>query len=133
MSMPGLDWLRSKLQLHHAGSGENLEHSDPRPTNRLRIVARLLLFWFVVIFLRLVQLQIVRHDDFQQLALQQHEATVEINAPRGTIFDRNGQPLAMSLPIDSICVNPLKIPDPNLAADLPRPCSAWIVKNCSAG
>ncbi len=118
MSMPGLDWLRSKLQLHHAGSGENLEHSDPRPTNRLRIVARLLLFWFVVIFLRLVQLQIVRHDDFQQLALQQHEATVEINAPRGTIFDRNGQPLAMSLPIDSICVNPLKIPDPNLAADL---------------
>ena len=37
---------------------------------------------------------------------------------RGSILDRNGQPLAKSLPGESICVNPFKIPDPGVAAGL---------------
>src|SRR5581483_8212082 len=30
--------------------------------------------------------------------------------PRGSIFDRNGAPLAMSVPTDSVFINPLKTP-----------------------
>ncbi len=37
---------------------------------------------------------------------------------RGAIFDRNGQTLAKSLPAESVCVNPQKISDPGMAADL---------------
>ena len=43
---------------------------------------------------------------------------MEIQAPRGVIFDRTGRPLAMSLPVDSVCINPLRVPDLALAADL---------------
>ena len=69
-------------------------------------------------FLRLIWLQVVRHDDLLKLAEQQQQKTVEIQAARGTIFDRTGQPLAKTLPAESICVNPLKIPDAGVAADL---------------
>jgi len=37
---------------------------------------------------------------------------------RGAIFDRAGQPLAKSLPAESICVNPLRITDVGVAADM---------------
>jgi cell division protein FtsI (penicillin-binding protein 3) len=67
---------------------------------------------------RLVWLQVVRHDELLKLAHQQQQKTVAVQAMRGAILDRNGQPLAKSLPADSICVNPLKIPDAGVAADL---------------
>jgi cell division protein FtsI (penicillin-binding protein 3) len=41
---------------------------------------------------------------------QQQELRVAIPAPRGPIFDRTGQPLAMSIPVESVFVNPLRIP-----------------------
>ncbi len=118
MRMPGLDWLRSKFT-NRLEDGENETPSvEARPARRLRIVARFALLWIAIIFFRLVQLQIVRHDDFQHMAQVQQEKIVEIQAPRGTIFDRNGQPLAMSLPVDSVCVNPLRIPDISVASDV---------------
>jgi cell division protein FtsI (penicillin-binding protein 3) len=67
---------------------------------------------------RLVWLQVFRHDELLKLAHQQQQKTVEVQAVRGAIVDRNGQPLAKSLPSESICVNPMKIPDPGVAADL---------------
>ncbi len=77
-----------------------------------------LLVWTGAIFGRLLWLQVVRHDELLKLARQQPQRTVEVQAMRGSIFDRNGQPLAKSLPGESICVNPFKIPDPGVAADL---------------
>ncbi len=77
-----------------------------------------LLGWVGAILIRLVWLQIVHHDDLLKLARQQQRKVVEIQAARGTILDRTGQPLAKSLPAESICVNPLKIPNAGTAADL---------------
>src|SRR5262249_23943960 len=51
-------------------------------------------------------------------AQQQQQRTREIAALRGSIFDRNGQALAKSMPNESVCVNPQKIPDPAMAADI---------------
>ena len=69
-------------------------------------------------FCALGVVQVVRHDDLLRLAQQQQQKMVEIPALRGSIFDRDGQPLAKSLPAESICVNPQRIPDAGVAADL---------------
>ena len=87
-------------------------------TRRLRWLLRLLLVWAGAVFCKLVWLQVVHHDELVKLAEQQQQKTVEIEAPRGTIFDRTGQPLAKTLPAESICINPMKIPDAGVAADL---------------
>jgi cell division protein FtsI/penicillin-binding protein 2 len=87
-------------------------------TRRLRWLLRMLLVWAGAVFCKLIWLQVVHHDELVKLAEQQQQKTVEIEAPRGTIFDRTGQPLAKTLPAESICINPLKIPDAGVAADL---------------
>ena len=87
-------------------------------TRRLRWLLWGMLFWVGALFGRLVMLQVFRHDDLLRQAQQQQQKTQEIPALRGTIFDRTGQPLAKTLPAESICVNPLKIPDPSVAAEI---------------
>jgi cell division protein FtsI (penicillin-binding protein 3) len=91
---------------------------ETQANRRLRWLLRVLVTWVAAIFVRLVWLQVVRHDDLLRMAQQQQQKLVEIPALRGTIFDRNGRPLAKSLPAESICVNPQRIPDAGVAADL---------------
>ena len=78
---------------------------EPLPNRRLRLVARVAFIWAALVFLRLVQLQVVRHQDFRNIARSQQEKDVEILAPRGTIFDRNGAPLAMTTNAKSGAIN----------------------------
>lgn len=92
--------------------------AEPQSTRRLHLLLWLLLAWAGVIFARLVSLQVIHHDDLLRLAQQQQQRTREIPAMRGTIFDRAGQPLAKSMPAESVCVNPQKIRDPGMAADI---------------
>ena len=94
---------------------------ETQSTRRLRWLLRGLLLWAGAIFLRLVWLQTIQHDDLLRQAQQQQQRMVAIPALRGAIFDRTGQPLAKTLPAESICVNPQKIPDPGVAADLLAP------------
>jgi cell division protein FtsI/penicillin-binding protein 2 len=85
---------------------------------RLKWLLWIMLLWVGVIFWRLVSLQVFQHDDLLRMAQQQQQREVPIPALRGPIFDRTGQPLAKTLPAASILVNPLKIPDAGVAADL---------------
>jgi cell division protein FtsI (penicillin-binding protein 3) len=71
-----------------------------------------------VIFLKLVSLQVLHHQEYAKKARQRQELIVDIPAPRGTIYDRSHQALAMSVPTQSVYVNPLKIPDLEVASDL---------------
>ena len=87
-------------------------------TRRVHLLARLGFIWAALIAARLLQLQIVQHAKYQALARDQQEKTVEVRAPRGAILDRMGQRLALSLPVVSVCVNPVRLPDPALAADI---------------
>ena len=87
-------------------------------TRRVYVLARLAFVWAALIAARLIQLQVVQHGEYQKLAQQQQQKLVEIQAPRGEILDRYGQRLAMSLPVESVCVNPLKVPDRAVAAEI---------------
>jgi cell division protein FtsI (penicillin-binding protein 3) len=91
---------------------------ENQSTKRLHFLLWLLLGWTGLIFSRLVFLQVIHHDDLLRQAQQQQQRTREIPALRGTIFDRSGQALAKSMPTESVCVNPQKISDPGMAADI---------------
>jgi cell division protein FtsI/penicillin-binding protein 2 len=58
---------------------------------------------------RLVDLQIVRHEEFQALAQQNTVRTIERRPVRGQIMDIRGTPLAMSQPAKVICADPTLI------------------------
>src|SRR5271170_8135713 len=87
-------------------------------TRRVHLLARLGLIWAALIAARLLQLQIVQHPKYRALARDQQEKTVEVRAPRGAILDRMGQRLALSLPVVSVCVNPLRLPDATMSANI---------------
>jgi len=87
-------------------------------TARLRIFTRFAVVWAAIVVLRLIQLQVVQHNELRRLADNEHEHLEKVDLPRGAIFDRNGQRLAMSLPVDSVYVNPLQIKDTGVASEI---------------
>ncbi len=72
--------------------------------------------WAVIVLLRLVQLQVVSFAEYRTAADKQQIHKFPIEAPRGTITDRNGHVLAMSVPADSVSINPMRVPDRPMAA-----------------
>jgi len=92
--------------------------SSDRAANRLNLLVWIALIWAVAILGRLLDLQILSHAELRRQADIQHLRNLEVRAPRGTIFDRNGRVLAMSLPVDSVAVDPRQIKDPAVAAGI---------------
>lgn len=88
------------------------------PDNRLIGLAAVGFLWAVVVLCRLVHFQVVSHTFYKDQAERQQQRTVRVEAPRGTIFDRSGHALAMSVLSDSVSVNPLRVPDRPLAAEI---------------
>jgi cell division protein FtsI (penicillin-binding protein 3) len=84
-------------------------------------MAVILFLWAMGILGRLVLLQVVQHAKYAAMAKRQQEDQLAIAAPRGSIFDRNGQPLAISVPVDSVSVNPMQIADLKNASQILGP------------
>jgi cell division protein FtsI (penicillin-binding protein 3) len=95
-----------------------MSETDQRSRNRVRFLARLGFLWAALIAARLVQLQIVNHGKLSADAAVQQTREVEVELPRGMILDVQGMPLAMSLPVDSVAINPMRIPDVDTAVAL---------------
>jgi cell division protein FtsI/penicillin-binding protein 2 len=91
---------------------------DPLATKRVHVLVRVAFLWAALIVARLIQLQVVQHPQFAELAREQQQRVEEIKAPRGAILDRYGQRLAMSLPAESVVVDPLRVPDLSVAAEV---------------
>lgn len=77
--------------------------------------------WMLVLTGRLYHLQIIQYIDLVARAERQQQRTIETAPKRGTIYDRQMQPLAMSLAVDSIFAVPSEIPNPKMAARLLSP------------
>jgi cell division protein FtsI (penicillin-binding protein 3) len=91
---------------------------DPLATKRVHVLVRVAFIWAALILGRLVQLQVIQHPKFAEMAHEQQQKVEELKAPRGAILDRYGQRLAMSLPAESVVVDPLRVPDLSVAADV---------------
>ena len=79
---------------------------------RLYLLAAFFVLWCGAICTRLVYLQIFRYGSFEQRAQRQQQRTEEVSAPRGIIYDRSGDTLAMSINVDSVFAVPTEMPRP---------------------
>ena len=91
---------------------------ESRSHRRVRHLTRFALIWAVLILGRLVHLQVIHHDEYLERALDQSWSEIEVPAPRGRILDRTGQTLALSVPADTVVINPRRAPDLSVARDL---------------
>ena len=78
-------------------------------TGRLSLVIAFFALAAVALVARAVQLQVVNKDFLNRQADTRHLRTEKISAHRGAITDRNGEPLAISTPVDSIWANPQEL------------------------
>lgn len=107
-----------KLQFPKTSSRKQSQPSRPATLLRLLLFGFISTLWFSLALIRLWDFQILRVDHFLQKAKKQHEGVVEIRAARGDIYDRSGEKLAFSTPVDSIGVFPRRVPNPQLTASL---------------
>ena len=66
---------------------------------------------FGALAFRVAQLQVLSGNRYRQMSLQQTQKIVPLPAQRGTIFDRNGSDLAMSIQLTSIYADPKQVTD----------------------
>ncbi|HSL81792.1 MAG TPA: penicillin-binding protein, partial [Thermoanaerobaculia bacterium] len=72
--------------------------------------------WFAAVGWRLGELQVRDHEAYRAKARSQQLRVVELDPPRGTIYDARGRELAVSVPVDSLYALPGEIDDPAAVA-----------------
>jgi cell division protein FtsI (penicillin-binding protein 3) len=78
---------------------------------RRKLLLSTILLAMLVLVGRAVYLQILDKEFLQDKGDLQHVGVVSVSAYRGQIKDRNGEPLAISTPVQSIWVNPRQLKD----------------------
>jgi cell division protein FtsI (penicillin-binding protein 3) len=84
---------------------------------RIRFFGLLFLAVFSLVAVRAYHLQVRCQDDWVERAERQHQRVIPLTPQRGTIYDRNGEGLALSIETDSIYVNPAEVEEPARVAD----------------
>jgi cell division protein FtsI (penicillin-binding protein 3) len=93
-----------------------MEQRNPRL--RWLVVWILAVVWMVAVLARLSYLQLFCYSDYLTKAQHQQQRIFEISPKRGTIYDRKGRELAVSLPMDSVFGDPAEISDVTLVSRL---------------
>lgn len=125
--------MQRKPQRRQPGGAARSEHSSRAgPPSHLRVVgprgkprgakgsrspARLIALFFLFVLLfggmayRLVDVQVLQRERYQALAAEQRQRDIEVPARRGAIFDRAGQPLAISVDLKMVYTDPAHVRD----------------------
>jgi cell division protein FtsI (penicillin-binding protein 3) len=76
---------------------------------RIRVLAVLFGILLSAALVRAFWIQAIRGDAYAAMAVEQHRETVVVPAGRGTIFDHNGDPLAIGEQATTVYANPQQI------------------------
>lgn len=87
-------------------SSSNLKDAGFNLELRVYAIQYLILAVFIALGIRFYVLQVARHDDYQARAENNRIREIPIPAPRGAIFDRNGNVLVDNTPAFNIIVTP---------------------------
>ena len=89
--------------------------STPRPvrfeTWRLAIIYIVVILAFTGLLFRLINLQVVEGSAWSESAVINYTSNVNVPAPRGIIYDRNGYILARNLASYNVVITPANLPD----------------------
>ena len=95
--------------------------TDSPNSHRVVLLVVTVLALATTIGARLYHLQVRRCDDLRARVKNQAQRTVEVNATRGSILDRHGAILAMSIATQALYAHPWKISDAREATDVLAP------------
>ena len=84
-----------------------MEHKNYKA--RVTLLVFIFVVGYAVIVGRILFIQIFQKDFFEELAKNQYQTTVTITPPRGLIFDRNGQQIALNQDVPSFFILPHKL------------------------
>lgn len=90
---------------------------------RLLVVGGAIGVGLMLVFLRLVQLTVIQGEELTRQAAIQHQRRLVLAPRRGEIADRNGEPLALSFPAESLFVRTKQLP-PDVEKKIPALASA---------
>ncbi|MCY3915955.1 MAG: penicillin-binding protein 2 [Chloroflexi bacterium] len=82
----------------------------PFQTWRLTFFQAVVFAVFLIFGIRMYELQVVRHDEFEVVADENRFSQLPIAARRGAIFDRNDQRLAFNVPAYNVTIIPAQLP-----------------------
>ncbi len=97
---------------------ETKQKTAQRFAGRVTLVSVFFAMLATSLFARAVHLQVLNKDFLNRQADSRHLRTEKISAHRGSITDRNGEPLAISTPVDSVWANPQELA--TAVDDVPR-------------
>jgi cell division protein FtsI (penicillin-binding protein 3) len=82
-----------------------------RPHRRLALFMGFSVFFLIALFARTFYVQVIAAPGLQQQAANQQVRSITLDGPRGTIFDRNGEAMAISRSMASVYADPRHIAD----------------------
>jgi cell division protein FtsI (penicillin-binding protein 3) len=94
------------------------EDSFHRVQFRLRLTGGFLLLLFLTVAVRAFQLQVIDGKELARLGEKQHLQEWIVRPKRGSILDRDGNPLAISLEAQSVYVRPRRVESTSRAVPL---------------
>ncbi len=84
---------------------------------RAIILSTAIIFGFVAVFFRLIDLMVLDHERLSQRAKTQQLKKEDIQVRRGLIFDRKGRELGVNLEVESLYCDPDMMEAPKTSAD----------------
>lgn len=106
----------SRSQRGTRSRGEEFERYVSRGSNRAFVIIVLFLLIAVLFFVRLFYLQVIVAPDYSARAEQSRTVGFIVEPRRGTIYDRNGHILAISVEAMTVYANPSEITEPGATA-----------------
>ncbi|MBK7802819.1 MAG: hypothetical protein IPJ55_09165 [Chloracidobacterium sp.] len=85
---------------------------------RFMFIVIVFAFWMLGISARLVNLQVTQHEWLRDKAVVQRQDVKKSKLLRGTIYDRDERPLAMSIRVKSLYADPTEITDIDATAKI---------------
>lgn len=92
--------------------GRILPQKDSTKPWRIQFIKYLLFWAAIAIFLRLFQIQVFESEKLKAWAQEQYLREYSVKAPRGLIYDRNGQVLALNKPCYDLELDTRAVSDP---------------------
>ena len=76
---------------------------------RIRLIGVVFTLCFALVAIRAFDLQVLQEQQWDERAERQHQKVIPLTPQRGTIFDMNGEELAVSVDVDSVYAEPVKL------------------------